>query len=345
MAPHARSWFRQIAPLAVVTFLLLPPAARAAFEKRLTVEANSLELFDLIGEVRVERASGTAFEIVVSVDGRDATEERVTLEQKPGDPARVLVRFPTEKEHDFVYPRLGAGSNTNFSISGLAGENQNLLEWLLRGRDDQIHVRGSGRGLELWADVTIRVPAGKKTDARVGVGSLEATGTVGDLALDSASGSITVTDVQGAVVLDTGSGSVEATGVKGDLSVDTGSGNVELGDVAAGDLHVDTGSGNVRATGLGVDSALVDTGSGNVRLALSRMGSGRFRIDTGSGQVEMSLPAAAEATVHADTGSGSIRYESADENLSGKDELDFRIGKGGAEIEIDTGSGSILIRQ
>lgn len=368
----------------VVALGVMPLTVHAGFEKHLTLDARALELVDLIGEVYLESTSGTAYEIIVRVDGRDASEDRVTLEQKPGDPARVLVRFPVDKERNYVYPRLEGSSGSNFSLSGLLGGNQSWLDWLVHGGDPQIKVRGHGSGLELWADVTIRVPAGRKTTVRLGFGQIRAEGITGDVTLDTQCGPVSAAQITGVFVADTGSGDVQASGIQGRLIADTGSGNVQLGDcsgpeiladtgsgnvkvdrtkcqslnidtgsgnvglagVDVQDLAVDTGSGAVTAEGLGADALNVDTGSGAVELVLVRMGPGVFVIDTGSGAIELTLPAEAEAQVHAETGSGPITYDSADERFRADDEIEFRIGdRGSARIDLDTGSGAIRIRQ
>jgi hypothetical protein len=372
-------------PIALVAILaFLPATAQGAFEKRLTLDVPALELVDLIGAVRLEGTDASSYEIVVNVDGRDAREDRVTVEQQSGHPARVLVRFPTDKERTYVYPNLGDNASCNISLSGMTGGDHSLLDMILRGGEDQIKVRSHGSGLELWADVTIRVPRGKQTTARLGVGAIHAEGITGDVTLDTQCGPVSATQIAGAFVADTGSGSVQASGIQGRLSADTGSGEVEITDcngpeivvdtgsgsvqasrvtcqslgidtgsgyvrlstVETGELSVDTGSGGVTGSGLGVDTFSIDTGSGAVELGLSRLGKGDSAVDTGSGGIELTLPTGAEAEVHAETGSGGITYDSADEKFSADDEISFRIGKGGnTQITLETGSGGIRIRQ
>jgi hypothetical protein len=372
-------------PLAVAAILaILPATIHASFEQRLTVDAGALELVDPIGEVRLEGTDASAYEIVVRVDGRDARQDWVTVEQQPGHPARVLVRFPIDKEQTYVYPHLGDNSSCDISVSSLTGGDRSWLDWILRGGERQLKVRSRGSGLELWADVTIRVPRGKQTIARVGVGNVHAEGITGDVTLDTQCGPVSAVQITGALVADTGSGAVQASGIRGRLSADTGSGAVDLADcsgpeivvdtgsgaVQAGrvtceslgidtgsgcvkltgvetrSLSVDTGSGSVIGSGLGTDTFNIDTGSGAVELGLTRLGPGGSRIDTGSGAIELTLPGRAEAEVHAESGSGSITYDSADDQFSAEDEVSFRIGKGGnTQIALETGSGGIQIRQ
>lgn len=355
----------QLLLVAAAILAIRPVAAQASFEKRLTVDASSLELIDLIGEVRLEATDAATFEVIVRVDGRDAREDRVSVEQPSGDPARVLVRFPTDKERNYVYPRSGGDFSCDVSIPNLTGGDRSLVDAILRGGERRIKVRNHGSGLELWADVTLRVPRGKTTTVRLGVGEIHAAGITGDVTLDTQCGPVSAAQITGALVADTGSGAVRASGIRGrlvvdtgsgavdiedctgpEVSVDTGSGHVALTRVETRELSVDTGSGGVVGAELGADAFTIDTGSGGVELNLTRLGSGDSGIDTGSGAIELRLPTGAEAEIHADSGSGSITYDSPDERFSAEDEVSFRIGKGGTtQITLETGSGAIRIRQ
>ena len=363
MRPKGRAWFTT-APLIVSVSLLaiLPSATQGASEKHLSLDAESLCLVDLIGEVRVEAGSGPAFEVSVRIGGNDAREDLIRIETEEGKEARVVCRFPTEREHEYVYPRLGRTSNEILSLAGLRGEGHGFWDWI-RG-DDQIKVRGSGPGTEVWADVTIRVPAGRSVEVHLGVGSVAAEGVEGRLSLETQSGPVTAIGIKGDLVADTGSGSIEAMRVEGSVHVDTGSGPVEVKDITGPEvivdtgsgaveadridcrrLDIDTGSGGVRAGEIRADEVHIDTGSGFVDLALARMGSGRFVVDTGSGSIDLSLPGDASAQVVADTGSGSIQVDLGSVQIRGEETVSFRLGSGAAELVLDTGSGPISIHK
>ncbi|RKZ19470.1 hypothetical protein DRQ50_01975 [bacterium] len=355
--------FRRAVLTACGLLILALPAA-ADYEQTFTFDGNELEVADMIGAVAVTRASGNQFTVKVTVRGDDATDEILGFKVKEGSEAYLAVIFPTDEHDDYVYPALGRGSKTRINFNHGHGETSWLKQVFSGG--GTIEVRGTGGGLEVWADLEIGVPEGGSLKMLLGVGEISATDVDGDLNLDTHSGRVTadsikgsllvdtgsgaveVTDITGPVNVDTGSGSVKVRGVKGDkVLVDTGSGSVKVTDVTCRELHVDTGSGGVKARGVKADKAKIDTGSGSVVLELAEMGSGRFIIDTGSGSIELALPDDASARIEADTGSGSVRnkIEDADVRRQERDELLMTVGDGEARVTLDAGSGSITIRR
>ncbi len=352
--------------LSLVLLLAIAPLAALAggFTETYRLDAESLELIDLIGEVRLEPADGDEFEVRVEVRGDDASRDHIEIDVDEGREAVVRVRFPVDDERKYVYPPMGRSKSTITFRSG-SDDKSSWLGRLVRGiKGDRITVSGRGRGLEVWADVIVRVPRGREADVRLGVGGIEAAGVRGDLVMDinsgtvkaeriegsvlgdTGSGSITLRDIEGDVDADTGSGGVVIEDCRGDrIHADTGSGSVRVADVACEKLHVDTGSGGVTARGVRADAVLIDTGSGSVELHLDRMGPGRFLIDTGSGGIEMRLPDDASADVSCDTGSGRIVVDipGVDVDTRDKDEVRFRVGGGEARVVLDTGSGGIKV--
>jgi len=348
--------------LAVLACLALAvPPALAAFDQSRSFQADSLTVNNLIGEVRVSGHAGSTFEVLVRVRGADASPELIEIRTKEGAAPELTVGFPIHRERDYVYPALGAGTRASFSMS--EGGGSWLAELIGAASSRKITVRGSGSGLEVWADVEIKVPAGAVLRVNHGVGEIHASDVEADLRLDTRAGSIDVARVRGDLLADTGSGDVTLAEVEGELSVDTGSGDVSaegcrgrtvlidtgsgsvtLRDLDTPSLNVDTGSGNVSASAVRADGAVIDTGSGDVELRLDRMGHGKFEVDTGSGDVTLALPADASADVRAATGSGGLPLDlgAAVEILhKDDDEIHFRVGSGAARVLIDTGSGGI----
>ena len=331
----------------------------ADFDEQGSLSADSLVLRNLIGEIEIVGHGGTNFEIEVRVQGSDASADRVKMEISEGRHAEWTIVFPLNESKRYVYPRM-KGGNTSF--------NTNEGSWLsnLFG-SGRIKVSGSGSGLEIWADVTVKVPRGKSLVVEHGAGAIRASDVDADLDLDSHSGPVEVIGANGSVSIDTGSGRVTVENVHGNLNidtgsgrvsirevtgenvhVDTGSGRVELEGVDSSMLHVDTGSGGVRAEAIRTDSLTIDTGSGSVTVQLDRMGTGRFEIDTGSGGITLRLPADASAEMEAETGSGGIKLDLSgphDIRYKEDDEARVTIGDGAARLVLDTGSGSIRISQ
>ncbi len=357
---------RILALLVIAAVAAAGPAAAAGFERTFTFAAEELSVMNLIGEVHVAAAPGDRFEVRVAVQGKDADPDLIVLDVAEGRAASLDVRFPLDRHRDYIYPRLGRGGRITISPPE-AGANagKGWLERLLVGLGSRtITVREAGRGLEVWADVTVLVPRERLADVKLGAGKITSAQTEGELGLMTRSGPVKVADHRGPLTVDTGSGSVEVDGVEGDVMIDTGSGGVVVADhhrgalhvdtgsggvtIARADatrLHVDTGSGGVKAQAIRTDSARIDTGSGAVVLELERMGDGPFVIDTGSGGVRLSLPAAASALITADTGSGGIRADVPGGEVleQARDRLRLRVGDGAAKVTIDTGSGGVTI--
>jgi len=351
------------------------PANAAGFSETKNFSSNSLTVTNLIGEVRVTGHDGDGFEVVVDVQGDDASRESVELEANANS---LTVVFP--KSRHYVYPGLDTDRTVSFR------PNNSSESWLgaLLG-SSKVMVARRGSGPEVWADIEVRVPEGGRLQLRHGAGAVVAKNLAGDLSLDSHYGKVTVDSVDGDLLVDTGSGDVSVAQVNGDVDIDTGSGDVDVdavqsrdvgidtgsGDVtltdvtAAGDVSVDTGSGDVSltsvsgdefeidtgsgdvdGTGVRAESALIDTGSGSVGFSLAEMGRGYFEIDTGSGGITLALPAGAGCSVEADAGSGGVHVDVTgvkDMRRDGDDEVEFTLGGGGARVSLDSGSGAIRI--
>jgi len=345
--------------LALLICLVAAPAALAEFEETATLTAETLVIRNLIGEIEIEGHDGPEFEVVVRVQGGDASVERVSIETREGSKSELTIHFPLDESKRYVYPRL-KGGNVSFTTDGGS--------WLsnLLGKKN-IKISGRGSGLEIWADVTVRAPRGAVLVIEHGVGTIEAHEVLADLDLSTRSGSVEVTEAGGSVNVDTGSGRVTVENIDGEVNIDTGSGGVSVSDVKAARVHVDTGSGRVelnqvdsssvyvdtgsggvKARAVSADDVTIDTGSGSVELQLDRMGHGRFEIDTGSGGIDLWLPLDASAEVSVDTGSGDIRLDLAGDYRMRReedDEAEFTIGDGAAKLTLGTGSGSVRIKQ
>jgi hypothetical protein len=328
------------------------------FQKEFTFDGKELLFSNMIGKVDVVAGSGDAFRVLVSVHGEDASEDLLEFVTEEGSQSALVIKFPLDDHTKYVYPELGSHSSTTIHFHDENDHGGSWLKKVFSGfNGKKVTVKGKGNGLEMWADVTIEVPARSILEVRHGVGEIEATTLEADLSLDTNSGQITVENlkgdlladtIEGEVNVDTGSGSVYVANCKGsEVKVDTGSGSVEAEMIDCSYLLIDTGSGKVEASGIKADKAKIDTGSGSVTLHLDRMGEGRFVVDTGSGSIELILPGDASARIVADTGSGSVKnkVEGANVTVAARDELEMTVGAGAARVTLDAGSGSITVRQ
>jgi lia operon protein LiaG len=341
------------AALGLAAFLV-SPAAFAQVSREYTVSGDEVSIYNMIGEVRVVRGTGSSVKVEVTLGGDDAGDLRVETGTIAGRQT-LRVIYPGDR---FVYSGLGRGSNTQIIVNddGTFGGGRNS-----RGR--RVRISGGGDGLEAWADLTISVPDRKSLAVHQAVGGIsasrvnadlmldtsaapvEATGIRGKLSIDVGSGRVTVSDVEGGPVsLDTGSGRVFVSGIRSSsLVIDTGSGEIEGSNIHVEDLNMDTGSGSIDLDGLSATKVLLDTGSGSVDIELDSDVE-NLVIDTGSGGVTLAVPDDLGAELRVSTGSGGIDVSVPHETYRHRrSEFTGRLGDGRGDIVIETGSGGVLV--
>ncbi|MGH7555194.1 MAG: DUF4097 family beta strand repeat-containing protein [Longimicrobiales bacterium] len=378
--------FRAIA-FAGLTGALASAAAPAQTPEQFTLTGDAA-LFNVAGSVRIER--GTSGDVVVELTRGGSDASRLTIETGSLEGWQTLrVIYPDD---NIVYPRMSGRSRTQFEIAdnGTFGSSWSdtddvSLRRLLRmafGERNTVTVRGSGTGLEAYADVRVLVPVGRRVAVHLGVGEIVAANVDGNLVVDARSAPITASGLRGTVRLATGSGRIELDGAEGNVSLDTGSGDIRVAQVTGDRLSIDTGSGAVRASEVRSESLSIDTGSGSVDVlgVVAEMigidtGSGSIRvddaqasdlsldtgsgsitvdlrtnprstnIDTGSGTVTLTVPPELGATLDLSSGSGGISTDMPVRIIQQKRSmLRGTIGDGSARISVETGSGSIRIR-
>lgn len=309
--------------------LLFPIALQA--QERHVLSGPAITIWNLAGEVRLERGTGDDVVVEVTRGGSDARKLEVVASG-----GRLTIRYP---DAEIVY-RGGRDSRSSSTMTVRSDGTFNG-DWGSGGR--RTTVRTYGSGLEAHADLVVKVPAGKRVEVNLAVGAIAADRVEADLRLDVHSASVRVTGTNGHLVIDAGSGSVRVEEATGELDVDTGSGSTTLVGLRMDRVMIDAGSGSVTADGLTTDDLYVDTGSGSVRVSLTKV-PGRTSIDTGSGSVSFTLPADAAADLDIETGSGGI---STDFPVTmqgyGRRELRGRIGAGGPLVKVSTGSGGVRL--
>jgi hypothetical protein len=336
--------------------LLLAPArghSQPASPRSFTLSGRQVATWNLVGTTSVVRGTGAETVVEVTLRGRDADRLTVATREVRGRRA-VVVQFPDD---DLVYPTMDRGSSTlSIDYDGIWGDEAGA-------RRRRIRVSGSGRGLEAWAEVVIRVPAAVSLSAHQGVGTFSARDVTlesltadlmsanaqldrvrADIAIDAGSGRVVGRELTGAVSVDVGSGSTELRLVRGDrLSIDAGSGGVTLDDVVASEVIVDVGSGPTALWGVDAQRLRLDSGSGSVRAALLR-GTSDVSIEAGSGGVELSLPDRFDARIDVESGSGGIDTELPIRvTRVERNDLHGVIGEGRGQLRVETGSGRVRL--
>jgi lia operon protein LiaG len=340
--------------------LLAAPSLGLAQSPSHVLKGDSVAVYNLVGELRVEPASGRDVTVQVTRGGADAN--RLDVQSGPLHGRETLrIIYP---EDVITLPNWGRGWNTTLRVrdDGTFGDDGS---WRRGGRGGgrEVRITGRGRGLEAYADLRVSVPAGKRVALHLGVGKafvsnvdgvilvqaasadVSAERTRGTLKIDTGSGNVDVRDASGDVTLESGSGDITATGVHGGrVRLDTGSGNITLTGAEATELHIDTGSGDITVTGAKGDDLSFDTGSGNVDVALAATFES-LTIDTGSGDVTLRVPPTIGAEVELDTGSGEIDLGGVTIQVRRlqQDHITGTIGDGRGRLSIDTGSGNVRL--
>jgi hypothetical protein len=340
--------------LAVATLILLAIASVALADetKTLKVELSTdpaleFAVENLVGTMTIIATDDNQVSAVATVHAdREEIAEKVSFEQI-NDEGRPTLRviYPLD---EYTYLRYAEIGRTEVKYDG-------------------VRVRIGRRGrVTLWADVEVRVPRSTiHSTFKNHVGSLSADGLDGRLSFDTSSGSIKLrgcagrveadtgsgaidaVDMDGVLSCDTGSGSVTVKGFDGDeLRCDTGSGSVRASDVAARKLELDTGSGSIEVEGAAIEEFNADTGSGRIKLVATGDRLRTIKADTGSGGVSITLPADSTFELRADQGSGGIDCNFDDARAIRRDRkvVGYRRGDGKIWIDVETGSGSVLIQ-
>jgi hypothetical protein len=356
-------------PLSPLLALSLAPAVSAETTRTLRAQlagdtGKPFAVENLAGTMRVTTADVETAVAVATIHAEsDELAGLMRFEQVTGEKGvpTLRVRYPVDR---YTHYRFGKSESSGKS------EHEGFLSWLFNGNSnmkyDGVRVTVSGRsGVLVYADVEVQVPrktidgsfknhvgpiSGQGVSGHVtydsGSGDVTVQGGQGEIKADTGSGNVTASGMEGSFVCDTGSGNCDVKGFKGDsLRCDTGSGEVRIESVAAHRVVADTGSGNIRVRGVDAEEFVADTGSGNVELTVQGSRLTRVKADTGSGDVRLRLDKDAGFEARANTGSGDVvsHYADAEAIRNRKEIVGYRRGDGRIHINVDTGSGDVVI--
>lgn len=323
---------------------------------RYTITGSHVAIYNLVGSLEVVRGDGASVVAEVTYKGKDAARLNVATGAIDGNQT-LRVIYPGDR---ILVPEFGENTTSSMRVreDGTFGGKEHEHS----GR--KVMLVGQGGGLEAGADMRLLIPAGKKVDVFWGHGRCDVSRIDADLSLDGASMPVTATGIKGSLHVDIGSGHVHVEDATAEIWIDTGSGEVSLAGVRAKSIEVDTGSGEVTGSDLSATNVSIDTGSGSVQVGKLKAekvtldtGSGEviaelsdgiqsIEIDSGSGDVTVTIPKTFGAELSVETGSGGIETNlTLETSVRKHDELVGRIGDGRGRLTIETGSGTVSIRQ
>ncbi|MFZ0322880.1 MAG: DUF4097 family beta strand repeat-containing protein [Actinomycetes bacterium] len=203
-------------------------------------------------------------------------------------PVKVTVRVPSG------HLRITATetAETTVTIVGEPEPNAVVVEYDAASATLSIRQRRAGR---FWRGplgglrITLTVPTGSPVRVDSGSMDVDATGCIGSLTCNVASGDITAQCVDGALQCHCASGDVAATRVTGGSVVRTASGDVAI-ESAEGDVNVATVSGDIDIDAVHRGIVTVQSVSGDITTGV--VAGVRLRLDLSavSGQTRSELP-------------------------------------------------------
>lgn len=210
----------------------------------------------------------------------------------------------------------------------------------VEGWQSSISVEGTRGRIEaetFTGNVNIRGGRGRVTAEAVN-GNLDIRGAQGEVTAEGMSGTIRISESEGAIRAEAMSGTIRVSDARGSVAVETVGGSVVLEGIAASAVDATAVAGSIRFQGQLQDD-------------------GEYYFGTHAGRVLLELPAATAADVEVYTRSGSVRMEHAGavedagarEGVGrpgrGSSRTRFTIGQGGAVVEIESFSGSVVVRE
>lgn len=150
-----------------------------------------------------------------------------------------------------------------------------------------------------------------------------------DVDCQTVSGKLILQDITGDAYLKTVSGKIEVNRIRGSIDAETVSGGLELREVSKAKV----------VKGKVLSGSIVYEGDINPE--------GKYRLKSFSGTVEMILPADSSFEFEAKTFSGSIRtdFKVTTTGVIKKTEMHGVVNQGGADVTLETFSGSIYLRK
>jgi DUF4097 and DUF4098 domain-containing protein YvlB len=252
---------------------------------------------------------------------------RLSLQSLQGD---VVIRV-----WDRNQVRIQAAHSSRTRIEALVSESVLRLE--PKGRS----MAGGWGGL---VDYELTVPATMALELEGMGGDVQVEGTRGSVSVNNIEGNITVQGGGGSLTLVTVNGAISVTGARGRVEARSVSEDVELTDVQ-GDVSVETVSGDLRMTRIDARRVEAQTVSGDVTFEGVIRPDGSYALLTHSGDITIAMPEAASATIRTAVANGDVEASFAlpEAERATRSRKSFRLGGGGATIELETFSGDIRL--
>ena len=238
-------------------------------------------------------------------------------------------------------------SRNEARLTGELGNSVDELE--ISASDSSLRINVANRGSRNIdnTELKLMVPKGASIDAS----AVSADIIVSDLdnekvTASSVSGDVDVDAVSQRVSIESVSGDVEFEGQTGRISAESVSGDIDLSGIS-GEISATTVSGDMELQAGMIESGKLETVSGDLMLSGELSGNGKLTAESMSGDVTVNLPSGQSGLFKAQSFSGRIYtdFGSVEHAKYGPgSHLKYSVGKGGAEVRVESFSGSIELK-
>lgn len=193
-------------------------------------------------------------------------------------------------------------------------------------------------------DYVLTVPAAMSIEIGGMYADVTIEGTRGEISVQTVEGNITVKGGGDNLQLQTVNGKISVQGARGRLDLRSVSEDVDVSDVV-GDVVAETVSGSVTLSRIDGKRVEAQTVSGDVRFDGTLRADGTYSFLTHSGDVTVAIPENASALIQTAVANGDVTASFAlpASERSSRRRQEYRIGGGGASIELETFSGDIRL--
>ena len=193
-------------------------------------------------------------------------------------------------------------------------------------------------------DYVLTVPAAMSIEIGGMYADVIIEGTRGDISVQTVEGNINVKGGGEVLNLQTVNGKVTVAGARGRLDLRSVSEDIDVSDVV-GDVVAETVSGDVTLARIDGKRVEAQTVSGDVRFDGTLRADGTYSFLTHSGDVVLGIPEGTSALIRTAVGNGDVSasFSLPASERSSRRRQEFRLGSGGASVEIETFSGDIRL--
>lgn len=207
-----------------------------------------------------------------------------------------------------------------------------------------VEVSGKGRrGMPSLIDYTITVPAWMGLDLGGMYAEISIDGVRGPVKAETLEGNITLRGGGEIVSLETVNGVIDVSGARGRINLHAVSEGITATDIQ-GELSVESVSGDLDLRGIDAKSVDAQTVSGDIVFSGRIPDGGTYSLLTHSGEITLGLPETANATVSVASANGDVSSTfSIKAERETRRRHTYRLGNGGANIDVETFSGDVEI--